>query len=431
MINRDRQPLYYGWVVVAVTGLALLVSAGVRSAPGILINPLETEFGWSTASISFAISIGILLYGLAGPAVGSLLGRFGPRRILTVGLVLVAASTALGTTTTSLWQFGLFWGVLNGVGTGLATTVLGAAVANRWFAERRGLVVGLFGAATSAGQLLFIPVLQGLVEAIGWRGATLTLAGAALLAVFPVLLLMRDDPAQIGLRPYGSPPGPVVAANAMVGVAAPPEVGGVMRRALATPEFWLVAGSFFVCGATSNGIVGVHFIPHAIDHRIAAGTAAGSLALMGMFNVVGTIGSGWLTDRYDPRKLLAIYYTGRGISLFALPFAVDYGVAGLTAFAIIFGLDYIATVPPTVQLVADRFGRRHVGVVFGWVFAAHQLGAALAAWLGGVARDAFGGYGQAFLTAGVVALLGAGMALLVGRTGHRGTAGVRDAAVPA
>ncbi len=323
----------------------------------------------------------------------------------------------MGAATTTLWQFGLFWGVLNGVGTGVATTVLGAAVANRWFAERRGLVVGLFGAATSAGQLLFIPALQGLVLAVGWRGATLALAAVALLALIPILRFMRDDPAQLGLRPYSAPPVPpasVVAASAMQAVATLP-AGGVMRGALRTPEFWLLAGSFFVCGATSNGIVGVHFIPHAIDHGLPEVTAAGFLALMGMFNVVGTIASGWLTDRYDPRKLLAVYYSGRAVSLFALPVVVGWGVPGLTAFAVVFGLDYIATVPPTAQLVADRFGRRHVAVVFGWVFAAHQLGAALAAWLGGVARDARGGYAEAFLAAGVVALLGAGMALLVGR----------------
>jgi len=413
MIATERGRVHYGWVVVAVTGLALLVSAGVRSAPGVLVHPLETELGWSTASISLAISIGILIFGLTGPVVGRLLETFGAKRLLLAGLLLVAASTALGAASTALWQFGLFWGVLNGIGTGVATTVLGAAVANRWFAERRGLVVGLFGAATSAGQLLFIPALQWLVLDLGWRGGTLALAGASLLALVPVLLFMRDDPAQLGLRPYGAPPAPLVAASAMQPLPVPEEPGGVMGRALRTPAFWLLAGSFFVCGATSNGIVGVHFIPHAIDHGVAEVTAAGTLALMGMFNVAGTVASGWLTDRYDPRKLLAIYYSGRSLALFALPFAVDYGLTGLTVFAVVFGLDYIATVPPTAQLVADRFGRRHVGLVFGWVFAAHQLGAALAAWLAGVSRDAFGGYGQAFLAAGVVALVGAGMALLV------------------
>ena len=414
MRGEARGRLHYGWVVVGVTAAALLISAGVRSAPGVLVHPLGEDLGWGRAAISFSVSVGLLVFGLAGPLVGRLLETVGPRRLLLGGLLLVASSTAAGAAMTALWQFTLLWGVLNGVGTGVAATVLGATVANRWFARRRGLVIGLFGAATSAGQLLFIPALQWLVLELGWRGGTLALALAALLALVPVFLLMRDDPSDVGLRPYGAPPPEVVEASAMQPVAAPVEGGGVMRRAARTPEFWLLAGSFFICGATSNGLIGVHFIPHSIDHGIPAVAAAGTLALMGLFKVAGTVGSGWLTDRYDPRKLLAVYYSGRGLSLFVLPFVSD--LPGLTVFAVVFGLDYIATVPPTAALVADRFGRAHVGVVFGWVFASHQLGAALAAWLGGVARDSLGDYTAAFLAAGILALLGAAMALRVGRS---------------
>ena len=398
---------HYGWIVVGVTAATLIVSAGVRSAPGVMIHPLEVELGWSRATISFAVSIGLLLFGLAGPLAGWLMDRFGPRLVMLGGLALIGASMAAGAAMTSLWQLNLFWGALSGLGTGVAAQVLGAAVANRWFAARRGLVTGMFGAATSAGQLIFIPLLMWLVVTIGWRASTLVLAGAAAALLLPVLLLMRDDPADIGLRPYGAPDAPQAAP------ATPTAEGGVMRRAVRAPEFWLLAGSFFICGATSNGLIGTHLIPHAIDHGIAEVTAASVLALMGAMNFVGTVTSGWLTDRYNPRKLLAWYYGFRGLSLLLLPFVHDF--SGLAMFAVLFGLDYIATVPPTAALVADIFGRKHVGAVFGWVFCAHQFGAALAAWLGGVVRDATGDYGVAFIAAGVLAITAAGLALRIGR----------------
>ncbi|MDP9373827.1 MAG: MFS transporter [Chloroflexota bacterium] len=413
-----RGRLYYGWIVVAVTALTLLVSAGVRSAPGVFIHPFETDLGWSRASISFAVSLGLVLFGLAGPVSGWLMDRFGPRLLMLGGLALIAASMAAGAAMTALWQLNLFWGVLSGVGTGVAASVLGATVASRWFTARRGLVLGLFGAATSAGQLLFVPLLMWLVVTIGWRGGAVVLAAAAALVLAPVLLLMRNDPADVGLRPYGAPPLEVAAASAMNPVAtAGPDggaaPGGIMGRAVRTPEFWLLAGSFFICGATSNGLIGTHLIPHSIDHGIPEVTAASVLALMGAMNFVGTVASGWLTDRYDPRILLACYYWFRGLSLFLLPFVTDF--SGLAVFAIVFGLDYIATVPPTAALTADRFGRHNVGAVFGWIFCAHQIGAAAAAWLGGVARDALGGYQVAFLAAGFLALVGGIMALRIGR----------------
>lgn len=414
--------LYYGWVVVAVVFLALLVSAGVRAAPAVLINPLETELGWSRAVISFAVSVGLLLYGLSGPVAGWLMDRFGPTRLTLVGLAVIGGSTLAGAAMTELWQLNLFWGVLSGVGTGVVAPVLGATVANRWFVERRGLVLGVFGAAASAGQLVSVPALMWLVVVAGWREGTVLLAVAVFLILVPVLLFMRDDPTRLGLRPYGareseergtaaeeSPaPEPGTAAEA------PAEArGGAVSRALRTPEFWLLSGSFFICGASSNGIIGVHFLPHSIDHGIPEVTAASVLALMGAMNFVGTIASGWLTDRYDPRKLLAVYYSLRGLSLLLLPFVTEF--AGLAVFAVFFGLDYIATVPPTVALVADRFGRMNVGAVFGWVFFSHQVGAALASYLGGVARDSLGDYTAAFLAAGILAILAALMASRITR----------------
>jgi MFS family permease len=406
MAQASKSRLFYGWIVVAVTSLTLIVSAGVRSAPGVFLVPMLPDFADDRAAISFAASLGILLFGLAGPLSGALIDRFGPRRTMLFGMALVGACMLLSARMATLWELNLLWGVASGFGTGMASAVLGAAVANRWFVARRGLVVGLFGASTSAGQLIFVLLLAWLAGSVGWRASTLVLGGAALAILLPTLLLMRDDPADVGAPPYGVP------ADAPRAPRPTPEAG-VMARALRSWTFWLLCITFFVCGATSNGLIGVHFIPHAVDHGIGQVVAAGSLSLMGMFNFVGTIGSGWLTDRYDPRRLLFLYYGFRGLSLFLLPFTTNQ--AGLVVFAVLFGLDYIATVPPTTALVADTFGRRNVGTVFGWVFCAHQVGAALAAWMGGVARAALGGYALAFLVAGVLAVAAAGLSLRIGR----------------
>jgi sugar phosphate permease len=402
----NQRTLHYAWIVVALTALTLLISSGVRSAPGVMLLPFQDEFGWSRAAISFAVSIGLVLFGLAGPFTGALMDRHGPRLLMLIGIALIAASTAAGALMTSLWQLNLFWGALSGIGTGMVASVLGATVANRWFVARRGLVLGIFGASTSAGQLVFIPLLMGMVVAAGWRPSAWLLAGLAAALLLPVALLMRNDPADLGLRPYGAD------GQAPIAPAARP-AGGIMRSAVRTPEFWLLSATFFICGATSNGLIGTHLIPHAIDHGIAEVTAAGVLALMGTMNFVGTIASGWLTDRYNPRVLLACYYGFRGLSLLLLPFVSD--PIGLSIFAILFGLDYIATVPPTSALVADIFGRRNVGTVFGWVFCAHQFGAAIAAWMGGIARDTLGDYLVAFLAAGILAVTAAGLSLRIGR----------------
>lgn len=399
--------LYYGWVVVGVTVLTLLVTSGVRSAPGVLINPLEEDFGWSRGAISFAVSIGLLLYGLSAPLAGAVMDRVGPRRLMLFGLALTAVSTALGAAVRQLWQLDVVWGLLSGLGTGAAATVVGATVATRWFVARRGLVLGIFGAAVSAGQLVFVPLLMWLVHAIGWRATSVVLALCAAAVLPLVLWLMRDEPAAVGLEPYGGPPPADPHAGHRLGT------WQALNRARRTPVFWLLFGSFFVCGATSTGLIGTHFISHSIDHGIPEATAAGTLALMGGMNFVGTIASGWLTDRYDPRRLLAIYYGLRGLSLFVLPFVTEF--SGLAIFAVIFGLDYIATVPPTATLVADVFGRRHVAAVYGWVFFGHQLGAASAAYFGGLSRDVLGDYNAAFVAAGLLALMASLMALRIDR----------------
>lgn len=404
MRTTSTPPFFYGWIVVAATAAALLISSGVRSAPGVFLVPLQQETQWSTSVIAFAVSVGMLVLGLTAPLGGWLIDRFGPRQLAVAALVTLSISMAASAFISSPWQLTLLWGGISGVGTGIISGVLGAAVAMRWFVAHRGLVIGIFGASTSAGQLLFVPGLMVAATTLGWRPSALFISLAAMAAVLPVLLFLRNEPADVGTLPLGALP------------ATPQHQGsetGILRRALQSSEFWLLAGTFFICGATSTGLIGTHLIPHAHDHGIPQTTAAGMLALMGAMNFVGTLGSGWLTDRYDPRKLLALYYSFRGLSLLFLPFVTE--PVGLAAFSILFGLDYIATVPPTTALVADHFGRRNVGTVYGWVFCSHQVGAALAAWGGGLARDTLGDYALAFLLAGLLAVAGALLSMRLGR----------------
>ncbi|MFP5331166.1 MAG: MFS transporter, partial [Acidimicrobiia bacterium] len=276
-------------------------------------------------------------------------------------------------------------------------------IATRWFVKHRGLVIGIFGAATSAGQLVFLPILASLTTGIGWRVTSMWIAVAAALLIVPVVAVVRNDPAKLGLPPYGG----------TVPVEPPRPDPTIMRRARRSGDFWLLVATFGICGLTSNGIVGTHFIAHAVEHGFTEAVAAGTLAVMGAFNFVGTIASGWLTDRFDPRRLLLTYYAFRGLSLFLVP--VIHDRVGLAAFAVLFGLDYIATVPPTVALAADRFGRENVGTVYGWVFASHQAGAALAAWGGGFIREESGSYTAAFVVAGMMAVMAGAAALLIRR----------------
>ncbi|GHG27058.1 membrane protein [Deinococcus indicus] len=404
-----RERLYYGWVVVAVTVVALLVAAGARSAPGVFLLPMQQALGLDRGTLSFSASLGLLVFGLAAPLSGRLMDRFGPRRVATAGLLLLAVSFGLSTLARSALALHLSWGLLSGLGTGLVGSVLGATVATRWFVRRRGLVVGVFGAATSAGQLLFIPLLTAWAARIGWDGAALVVAGAALLLALPLWALLRDRPEALGLQPDGD-------THAR---PTPPPVPDphVMRRAVRSRDFWLLSLTFLACGFTSNGIIGTHFMAYCGDLGLTATFAAGLLALMGAFNFVGTLASGYLTDRVDPRLLLAVYYVVRGLSLALLPL-VPPGLA-FTAFAVLFGLDYIATVPPTTALTADTFGRANVGTVYGWIFCAHQVGAALASWLGGEVRDVLGSYGPAFLASAVLAVCAGLLALGISAPARR------------
>ena len=405
-----RTRLYYGWVMVPVAFAVILIGAGTRAAPGALLLPIQSDTGWTTSQVTIAGALGLLLLGLGGPISGVLIDRFGIRRLTVGALLLTAAGMGLSALAREVWQLVLLFGVVSGFGAGLLASSLGPIVANRWFVTHRGLIVGLFGGAASAGQLIFIPVLTELAISGTWRVAVLVLAGLVALAAVPALLLLREDPAAVGERPLGLPAG-----AARIASRSDP---GIMRRAIRTPEFWLLAGTFFVCGATSNGVVGQHFIAHAVDHGFTPSIAAGALALMGVFNFIGTIASGYLTDRYDPRRLLLVYYGFRGVSLLFLPAMHDS--SDILLFSVIFGLDYIATVPPTVALTADVFGRHNVGIVYGWIYAAHMFGAAILAQVAAVIRDAAGDYTIAYLTAGWMAIAAGVVALALRRT-HRVT----------
>ncbi len=405
-----RPRLHYAWVVAFVTFLVLLITAGIRATPGLLMVPLETEFGWSRAAISAAVAINIALFGLIGPFAASAMDRWGIRRLVVAALGLLAISVALTTQMHSQWQMTLLWGICVGTGTGVTSMVLAAVVATRWFDARRGVVLGALSAANATGQLVFLPLMASMIERYGWRAAALLVSGAALIVFAIVLVFMRDRPNDLGLRPYGQPAG---ADPTSPPVTLSPFVA--LRLAMHSRAFWVLAGTFFVCGASTNGLIGTHLIAACHDYGIPQMRSAELLAMMGIFDILGTTASGWLTDRYSSRHLLFGYYTLRGLSLLFLPFTLDNGAGGLGIFAVFYGLDWIATVPPTVRLTGEAFGRENTGVVYGWIGASHQLGASLAAFGAGAIRTVAGDYRLALWIAGVLCVL-AGMSFLtIGR----------------
>ncbi len=402
----------YASLVAAITFVALLVSAGLRSAPGVMMLPLEQHFGWDRATISAAAAIGIFLYGLVGPFAAALMLSVGIKRTMLGGLVLMSVATFASLWMTEPWQYVLSWGVVSGAGSGAVASVLGAAVVNRWFATRQGLVMGMLTASTATGALVFLPLLAWLAEGGAWRPVALAVSIASAAVIPLVLLFVPEHPQQLGVRRFGetdqsAPPPPLKQA------ATPALAFTALFRASRSPVFWLLFGTFFVCGLTTNGLVGTHLIAFCGDHGIAPVQAAGLLSLMGLFDLIGTTASGWLTDRYDPRKLLFVYYGLRGLSLLALPF-LDFSASSLLLFAIFYGLDWIATVPPTVKLANVHFGERDAPVVFGWVMVGHQIGAATAAFGAGAVRAWTGTYTPAFLVAGAFGLVAA-VAILAAR----------------
>ena len=410
-----RRRIHPAWIVAAVTFVTMRGASAFRSVPSVLIEPLHSEFGWSHGTIGLAMSINMTLFGLMSPFAAALMDRFGIRPVVTVALLLVAAGSGLTVFMSSVWQLMLCWGLLVGVGTGSMSMAFVATVSTRWFVARRGLVSGILTAAGATGQLIFLPLIAMLSENHGWRTAAITATLAASAVVPLVLLLMRDHPHDLGLTAYGAtdadpgPPPPVRSGN-----SAAVALRG-LRLATQTPVFWLLAGGFAICGATTNGLIGTHFIPAAHDHGMPITVAASLLALVGVFDIIGTIASGWLTDRYDPRLLLVIYYLGRGLSLLALPSLMSPSTQPTTwVFILFYGLDWVATVPPTVALCREHFGMS-TPVVFGWVFASHQLGAAVAASGAGFLRDSNGSYDMAFQMGAALCVLAAVLSLLVSR----------------
>lgn len=401
--------LHYAYIIVGVTFLTLLFSAGVRTIPSVIIKPLEAEFGWDRTSISFSVAVSLLALGLGGPIGGTLVDRFGPKRVMIGGMALIALGLVPLLFMQNILVLHLFWGVVVGVGTGMIGGTIGATVANRWINKQRGLFLGIFSGAAAAGQLIFLPTMVGVVGAIGWRTVLLFFAIGCTTIIPLLLFLMADRPEQRRTEPLGG--------QATSGAAAADATRRIsLREAIRTRDFWLLAGSFFICGYTTNGLIGTHLLPHTVEHGFVEVEAAGAIALMGAFNIVGTLASGWLSDRYDNRKLLAAYYGFRGLSLLALPFITE--MRGLLLFSIIYGLDWVATVPPTVNLTARRFGRASLGVIYGWIYCSHMIGAALAAQAGGVFRDWLGDYHLIFLTAAAMGLTASMLSL---RVSVRGT----------
>ncbi len=408
-----RRGPHPAWVVAGVGFVALLGAAAFRSVPGVLMEPLHREFGWSHATIGAAVSLNLLLYGLISPFAAALMDRFGIRRVVACALVLVAAGNGLTVFMTASWQLVLTWGLLVGVGVGSMSMPFVATITGRWFVRHRGLVTGVLTAAGATGQLIFLPLIAALADEHGWRVPALVVAATALAVVPLVLLFIRDHPADMGVTAYGAPPGDValsVPAGAGAGRALT-----VLASIARTRGFWLLAGGFAVCGASTNGLVGTHFVTAAHDHGMPATTAAGLLAVIGIFDVAGTILSGWLTDLLDPRYLLLAYYTLRGLSLLILPslFAPETEPS-MWVFIIFYGLDWIATVPPTVALCREMFGADGP-IAFGWVFASHQIGAAAAATGAGLVRDLRGSYDLAWLLAGALCGAAAVMSILIRR----------------
>jgi MFS family permease len=409
-----RRNIHYGWVMVGVTFLTALITAGTVGAPGVFIVPLQHEFGWTTAEISSALSIRFILFGLMAPFAAALLNRYGLRNITLLAQLVVVSALIVSLAMTKVWQLMLLWGVVIGIGTGMTALVLGATVATRWFVGRRGLVVGILTASVATGQLVFLPLLAHLTDRFGWRVALALICVMLLVSASAVLLLMRDRPSDLGLRPFGdtgTEPLPAPPPNTAPIMAA---ALGTLRDASKTRVFWILFGTFFICGASTNGLVQVHLIPMCLDFGIPQVQAASLLAAMGVFDFFGTIMSGWLSDRYDNRWLLFWYYGLRGLSLVFLPFT-DFSFYGLSLFAMFYGLDWIATVPPTVRLTAQRFGAERANLVFGWVFAGHQAGAATAAFGAGLSRTLLASYLPAFFVAGALCIIAALIALGISR----------------
>lgn len=408
-----RNKQIWPWVIAGISFVALVGAAGFRATPGALVEPLQREFGWSTGTIGFAMSVNLALYGVTAPFAAALMDRFGVRKVTAGAMALIAMGSGLTIFMTAAWQLVLLWGVLVGLGAGSISLGFVATIGTRWFVKRQGLVTGVLSAGGATGSLVFLPLVAALSESDGgWRTAAMVVATVALLTVPLIMLFFREHPADLGVPPFGTdeivPPPPVTGNAARLAIDS-------LRKAARTKPFWLLASGFAICGATTNGLISTHFIPAAHDHGMPSVTAAGLLAAIGVFDLIGTILSGWLSDRFDSRILLAIYYTLRGVSLLVLPQLFDENITGfMIVFVIFYGMDFIATVPPTVKLCREHFGMS-APLVFGWVFAAHQIGAAIASTVAGVTRDNLGDYALVWYVAGAFSIGAAWLSMRIKR----------------
>jgi sugar phosphate permease len=412
-----RRNIHYAWVIAAVTFLAMLTTSAALGLPGAMLQPLSKEFGWTTDQLSSVFAVRFALFGLLGPFAAIFIARFGLRHVMVAAATFIAVAMVLATGITQLWQLFILWGLVLGCGTGLTALVLGAMVANRWFTAQRGLVLGLLAASTATGQLIFLPVAAWLIEHLGWRYAVIPVFGACVAVALLATVFMRDHPRDVGLRSYGEPDGTVQDAPAP---PAPLNLVGpfnVLAQVSCNRTFWILAGSFFICGLSTNGLIQTHFISLCSDNGLGLIPAASMLSMIGAFDLIGTTLSGYLSDRYDNRKLLFWYYGLRGLSLFWLPYST-FTLYGLSVFAMFYGLDWVATIPPTVKLAAQEFGKERAGLIFGWIFAAHQLGSAVAAYGAGLTRTLLLTYNPALFAAGVMCVLAALSVLMIRRQPH-------------
>jgi MFS family permease len=404
MLFKNIKRLHPAWIAMGVTFLTLAATAGFRAAPSVLLVPLQQAFGWSRSWISAAVSVNVLLYGLVSPFAAALMERFGIRRVVMSALTTIATGAFCTIFITAPWQLIGLWGFVVGIGTGSMAAVFAASVANRWFIQRKGIVLGALTAAMATGQLIFLPGLSWLATHHGWRSVSMTVSSAAFVMVPIIWLLLHESPAHIGKTPYGAPADFV--APIQVKRNAAKEAIRTLRDASKVRDFWYLFGSFFVCGLSTSGLVGTHFIAAAHDHGMIEVTAASLMALIGIFDVIGTLCSGWLTDKFDPRKLLFFYYLLRGLSLFLLPAILFQSVHPTTlVFIIFYGLDWVATVPPTVVLCRTILGPERGTMVYGWVFAGHQIGGSVAALGAALLRTKFGDYAPAFYISGVFCVI--------------------------
>ncbi len=413
-MSAPSRRIHPGWIAVAVTFATLMATAGFRSAPSVLIVPLEDAFGWSRSDISLAVAINVLLFGLVAPFAAALMEKFGIRKVVMSALTTVSIGAFLTIFIQAPWQLIATWGVIVGVGTGSMALVFAATVANRWFVEKRGIVTGLLTAATATGQLIFLPGLSHLALTYGWKSVSITVASCSLAVVPFIYLFLREKPADLGLLPYGAPAD--WQAPAVSELSAGALAIDTLKQSSKNRDFWFLFGSFFVCGLSTSGLIGTHFIPAAHDHGMPTTLAASLLAMVGVFDVIGTLCSGWLTDRYDPRKLLFFYYGLRGLSLFLLPSILFSTIHPSTlVFVIFYGLDWVATVPPTIMLCRAVLGPSRASVVYGWVFAAHQIGGAVAAFGAAILRVQIGDYAIAFYISGAMCIITAYFVLQIAK----------------